>query len=282
MDTNDDELDKLIQETQDIWKSLKNSGVEIKDSEIDTKDGMNLDDLDNIATKLDNSTLNIINTDINNNNNNNINNINSVNNTNSNINDISNINFSNNNSNMNDNSRTLQGLNLATPPNELSTLLMSEEPSKLSQIRFSTPTFKKRNYTNSNNNNNNNSKQDTNISLPDTPFLFSPSLPIHNIQNDDTNMTFSNLKIESSNITNRQKKRNEIDFGANCWHEINELLVKYGFSVLMKQHNDKFEEIPSNIIICNRFKEILNKYNKYNNNNNNKEIENINLKQELN
>ena len=55
-------------------------------------------------------------------------------------------------------------------------------------------------------------------------------------------------------------KTESIDFGEDCWNEINSLLSKLGFSVLMKQHSDNFEEITPKIIICQRFKEILQKY----------------------
>ena len=229
MDANDDELDKLIQETQDIWKSLKHSGVELKDSGIDTttnnKNEANnmdtdtkLDELDKIATKLDNSTLNIVN---NNNNTNNISNLNEEN-----------------------RSRTLDGLNLATPTNELSSLLLSQEPSKLSQIRFSTPNYKKSGHKN---NNITIASSLPASSLPSTPFLFSPSLPPVS-QND--------------NINNNNNNNNNINFSDDCWHEINTMLSRFGFSVLMNQHNDNFEQISPKIIICNRFKEILNKYDK--------------------
>merc|ERR1712129_684305 len=43
-------------------------------------------------------------------------------------------------------------------------------------------------------------------------------------------------------------------------NEINKLLSQHGFSMLMKQHTDDFEEIAPKLIICQRFEQILQKY----------------------
>ena len=61
------------------------------------------------------------------------------------------------------------------------------------------------------------------------------------------------------------------------------MLSGLGFSVLMKQHNDNFEQIPAKTIICNRIKEILIKYQRLknelsNNDDLNQEINDLHLK----
>lgn len=246
MDTtsNDDELDKLIQETQDIWKSLKQSGVEVNDTINDPND-TNLDDIDQIASKLDQSDLHIANTNRNGRHSrdptdvsppisSNPLNISTTNNT-----DIT----------IEDTSRTLQGLNLATPTNELSSLLFNDEPSKISQIRFSTPTNLKSTRKPA--------KDDE--SVPDTPFLFSPSIP-PNESSHSQNITLSSpvnqIRVDREDRTHRiPNGREPIDFTENCWHEVNGLLSRNGFSILVKER-----ELSPEIQICQRFKEILSQF----------------------
>eukprot|EP00484_Ammonia_sp_Unknown_P027484 CAMPEP_0197031936 /NCGR_PEP_ID=MMETSP1384-20130603/10753_1 /TAXON_ID=29189 /ORGANISM="Ammonia sp." /LENGTH=949 /DNA_ID=CAMNT_0042461521 /DNA_START=56 /DNA_END=2905 /DNA_ORIENTATION=- len=272
-DTNDDELDKLIQETQDIWKSLKHSGVEVKHSDIDIEasntngNNMNHQNEYNLAQEFNEESSQI---NLDPDNDYKLDELDKI------ASKMSHINIHSNQTNSpcnmprnDDRSRTLEGLNLATPTNELSTLLMSEEPSKISQIRFSTP----------NNYKKHGNKSLSNFSsVPDTPFLFSPSLPTPSITNNNLEDNTTDLSMPSpSNLQQPQIQRprtaqslpsrapqtsdgGSIDFSEDCWYEINALLSRAGFAVLMKQHNESFEQVPSQIIICNRFKEILKKY----------------------
>lgn len=169
MEANDDELDKLIKETQDIWKSLKTSGVELRDSQVEESNGINspnLDNLDQIASKLGHTSSNL--------------NISNMNNT-----------SITNEDEIDGASRTLQGLNLATPTNELSSFLLSAEPSKLSQIRFSTPNYKKTT------NHIAGFNQDDSTSIPDTPFFISPTVPVRDVHANINDTIGTNFTLSS-------------------------------------------------------------------------------------
>jgi len=282
--SNDDsELDKLIQETQDIWKSLKNSGVEIKH---DDPSNTNLEEFDAIASRLNNSNLNISNANQEDshftlNTVNGVNEQTDVNLTDQLTTNPLNISAQNNTDiTLEDTSRTLQGLNLATPTNELSSLLFNDEPSKLSQIRFSTPM----NLKSATSKGTRARTQKDDESIPDTPFLFSsPSMARHPVDDTMNTLNSHNLTLSSplnqirvDDVSNIHRDTDnhrdhvpvpkhsakpiravvaQIDFTENYWHEVNGLLSRNGFSVLVKEHDSAPE-----IQICRRFKEILRQF----------------------
>eukprot|EP01084_Bolivina_argentea_P281945 482510_1 len=83
---------------------------------------------------------------------------------------------------------------------------------------------------------------DLSSALPDTPFLFSPCLPHHD--------------VSSSPLIDRTNKLQQKAVTEECWHSMNEMLSAAGFGVLLKQQkNDRFCEM-----ICDRLKEVLNQY----------------------
>ena len=192
----------------------------------------------------------------------------------SNFND-SNANFSGNNSNFNSNNHNsnFSKIRFSTPTFE------SRPKKQKLEFKFNDPSFPSPMQispaiidTSNNNINNNNIKQKPTRLTSNFAAQEASESSNHSEQNKkpkekqnrSQSSSLSGLTLvtnQNDSETGKGQNRNEnelrrtsftdIDFSSNIWHEVNTMLSRCGFNVLMKQHNQKFEPIPPQIIICN-------------------------------